>query len=210
MPFASPKLPCASFVQSCSSLSVPQAVFRDRHSDPSFGIFIENDCNGPPWSGGWDGTAPEGNPLATPPAPAPIDHDALVAEEQAAFLRSAVACQISLMPRHWNWLSQQSEGVSVTLRQLVDEARQRAADGCDEVRAAREAAYRALRTLAGDTPGFDDACCALFAGDREAFERHTAHWPRDVVAYGLRLAGPGWLSDPVSGCARTCVRPPSP
>ncbi len=209
MPFALPKPPCASFVQSCSSLSVPQAVFRDRHSDPSFGIFIENDCNGPPWSGGWDGAVPQGDVPAKPAVPAG-DEDASVAEQEAAFLRSAVACQISLMPRHWNWLSQQSEGVSVTLRQLVDEARQRAADGCDEVRAAREAAYRALRTLAGDAPGFDDACCALFAGDREAFERHTVHWPRDVVAYGLRLAGPGWLPDTVPGCPKTCARRPGP
>ncbi|KQM70047.1 DUF2239 family protein [Xylophilus sp. Leaf220] len=205
MPFASPKLPCPSFVQSCSSLSAPLAVFRDRHRDPSFGIFIENDCGGPPWSGGRDGPVPDG-----PPAPLVSPGDGLAAEQEAAFLRDAVACQVSLLPRHWNWLGQQSDGVSVTLRQLVDEARQRAADACDEVRGAREAAYRALRTLAGDAPGFDDACCALFAGDREAFERHTAHWPRDVVAYGLRLAAPGWLPNTFSGCPRTCARRPGP
>ena len=207
MPFASPKLPCPSCVQSCSALSAPQAVFRDRHRDPAFGIYIENDCNSPPWSGGRDGTAPGGP--AAPPASAGDDDDR-VAEEEAAFLRSAVACQVSLLPRHWNWLSEQSDGVSVTLRQLVDEARQRTADACDEVRGAREAAYRALRTLAGDAPGFDDACCALFAGDREAFERHTEQWPRDVVAYGLRLAGPGWVSDTFSDCPKTCARRPGP
>ncbi|MCS4509631.1 DUF2239 family protein [Xylophilus ampelinus] len=194
MTFASPKLPCPSFVQSCSSLSAPVAVFRDRHRDPSFGIFIENDCGAPLWSGGRDGTVPDGLPAAT----AAVGDD-LAAEEEAVFLRSAVACQVSLLPRHWNWLSEQSDGASVTLRHLVDEARQRAADVHDEVRGAREAAYRALRTLAGDAPGFDDACCALFAGDREAFARHTAHWPRDVVAYGLRLAAPGWLPEHLPG-----------
>ena len=206
MPFASPKLPSPSFVQSCSALSAPQAVFRDRHRDPAFGTYIENDCSSPPWIVGWQDAPADGT--VGPPSP---ERDDTTLRLEAEFLHSAVACQVSLLPRHWNWLSQRSDGVSTALQQLVDEALHRTAGSEAEVRGAREAAYRALRTLAGDAPGFDDACCALFAGDREAFERHTAHWPRDVVAYGLRLAAPSWrAADTAPDGVNASVRRPGP
>ena len=101
-----------------------------------------------------------------------------------------VAREVTLLPRHWDWLKAQPGGASVTLRRLVDEAR-RAGFGRDRVRASREAAYRYLTAAAGDMAGFEEAMRALFAGDRTVFDEILAGWPKDVRDYGLKLADDG-------------------
>ncbi|MBB6254174.1 DUF2239 family protein [Nitrospirillum iridis] len=98
-----------------------------------------------------------------------------------------VAREVTLLPRHWEWLNSQPGGASVALRKLVDAARH-AHEDTDRVRQAREAAYRFMSTMAGDHPGFEEAARALFAGDRAAFEGHGRDWPADVRAHALRLA----------------------
>lgn len=75
---------------------------------------------------------------------------------------------VSLFPRHWAWLSTQPRSASATLRRLVDEARQDR-DGHFEIEAARERCYFLMRDLAGDAPGFEDACRALYAGEAARF-----------------------------------------
>jgi len=96
--------------------------------------------------------------------------------------------EVTLLPRHWDWLSAQSGGASVALRKLVDAARK---DPRERARAARDSAYRFMTTLAGDAPGFEDAVRALYAGDRQGFETHTRAWSPDVRTHALRLAAPG-------------------
>ena len=98
-----------------------------------------------------------------------------------------VAREVTLLPRHWEWLGTQPGGASVALRKLVEEAR-RANAGKDRVRLARESSYRFMSAMAGDQPGFEEATRALFAGDRERFEEQTARWPADVRDHALRLA----------------------
>jgi hypothetical protein len=98
-----------------------------------------------------------------------------------------VAREVTLLPRHWEWLSAQPGGASVALRKLVEEARH-GAGGRDRVRRAQEVAYRFMTALAGDLPGYEEAIRALFAGDRPRFEALTGGWPADVAAYALRLA----------------------
>src|ERR1700674_3954643 len=98
-----------------------------------------------------------------------------------------VAREVTLLPRHWEWLAQQSGGASVALRKLVDEAR-RASGDRDRERAARDAAYHFMSAMAGDLPGFEEASRALFAGDRLRFEQHTVAWPEDVRAYAIGKA----------------------
>jgi uncharacterized protein len=100
-----------------------------------------------------------------------------------------VAREVTLLPRHWAWLSSQPGGASVALRRLVDEAR-RANAGKDVVRQSQEAAYRFMSALAGNLPGFEEATRALFAGDRPGFDACVKGWPDDVRAYAGRLAGP--------------------
>ncbi len=96
-----------------------------------------------------------------------------------------VAREVTLLPRHWDWLSSQPGGASVVLRKLVEEAsrspKQRA-------RAAANAAYAFLHAIAGNRPGYEDALRALFAGDRAQFEERMAPWPADIRAFALHLA----------------------
>ncbi len=95
---------------------------------------------------------------------------------------------MTLLPRHWQWLTGQPGGASVALRRLVDEAR-RASVGRDRVRQSQDVAYRVMAALAGNLPGFEEAIRALFAGDAASFAAHVAAWPPDVAAYASRLAG---------------------
>lgn len=97
-----------------------------------------------------------------------------------------VSREVSLLPRHWDWLAERPRSASATLRRLVDDAHR--VDPATTK--ARNAAYAAMSTLAGDLPGFEEASRALFADDRVALLRHTATWPSDVQAYVLRLLGP--------------------
>lgn len=98
-----------------------------------------------------------------------------------------VAREITLLPRHWEWLSAQPGGASQVLRRLVDEAR-RSDGGKTQAKAAREAAYRFLNALAGDFPGFEDAIRSLFAGEERDFAERMHAWPPDVRRHALKLA----------------------
>lgn len=98
-----------------------------------------------------------------------------------------VAREVTLLPRHWQWLAAQPGGASVALRKLVEDARRTHA-GQDRRRAAQESTYRFLSALAGDAPGFEDATRALFAGDAAAFEDRISAWPEDVRDHAALLA----------------------
>jgi hypothetical protein len=100
--------------------------------------------------------------------------------------------EVTLLPRHWEWLGAQPGGASAVLRRLVEAAmsdpvRQQAG----RVRERREVAYRVMSTLAGDLPGFEAASRALFAGRRRELTVAAASWPPDVLTTVLRLAGEG-------------------
>jgi len=98
-----------------------------------------------------------------------------------------VAREVTLLPRHWEWLGAQPGGASVALRKLVEQAR-RDTDGRDRVRRAQESAYRFMSAMAGDRPGFEEATRALFAGDRARFDRLVKPWPADIRAHAKKLA----------------------
>lgn len=98
-----------------------------------------------------------------------------------------IAKEVTLLPRHWDWLNVQPGGASVALRKLVDEARRISGDR-DRVRAAQEAAYRFMSAIAGNLAGFEEATRALFAYDRRRFTELVAAWPEDVRDYAVKLA----------------------
>lgn len=100
-----------------------------------------------------------------------------------------VAREVTLLPRHWEWLATQPGGASVALRKLVEAARKTAPD-CDRRRLAQEAANRFMTALAGNEPGLEEATRALFAGDAEKFAAQMSGWPKDVRSYALQLAEP--------------------
>ena|SRR6478672_4047949 len=98
-----------------------------------------------------------------------------------------VAREITLLPRHWDWLAAQPGGASVALRRLVEDAR-KVSSGDDRRRAAQEATFRFMQAMAGDLPGFEEASRALFAGDVARFEEHVARWADDVRDHATWLA----------------------
>jgi hypothetical protein len=98
-----------------------------------------------------------------------------------------VAREITLLPRHWEWLARQTGGASVAIRKLVEEAR-RSSEDRDRVRAAQDAAYRFMSVMAGNKPHFEDAIRALFAPDPVRFEQLIAAWPTDMRDHASKLA----------------------
>jgi hypothetical protein len=85
--------------------------------------------------------------------------------------------EVTLLPRHWEWLAAQPGGASVALRKVVEEARRR--PGAMRP-VARNAAYRFATAMVGDAPGYEEAIRALFAGHREDFQARIEAWPADV------------------------------
>jgi uncharacterized protein len=98
-----------------------------------------------------------------------------------------VAREVTLLPRHWEWLGAQPGGASVALRKLVEQAR-RANGDKDRSRAARDAAYHFMSALAGNLPDFEEAARALFADDRRRFGALIAAWPADIRDHAIKLA----------------------
>jgi uncharacterized protein len=96
-----------------------------------------------------------------------------------------VAREITLLPRHWDWLAAQPGGASVALRKLVEDARQ---NPRLRLRAARDSLYRFMTALVGNAPGYEEAIRALYAGQREEFFAHIEAWPTDVRAKLEELA----------------------
>lgn len=147
-----------------------------------------------------------GAPVDAPPSP---EHAALLARMQGEVAdalppRTApprpapgrprlgvVAREVTLLPRHWDWLSAQPGGASAALRRLVEQAR-KGSEPFDERRRAGERTYKFMSAIAGHQPGFEEAARALFAGDRKRFAGLIAAWPVDVAAHAHELAAPCW------------------
>jgi hypothetical protein len=98
-----------------------------------------------------------------------------------------VAREVTLLPRHWEWLARQPGGPSVVLRKLVEEARRTHAER-DKTRANQERAYHFMSAMAGNMPGFEEATRALFANDAAKFAELIDAWPADVRDHATRLA----------------------
>jgi uncharacterized protein len=90
-----------------------------------------------------------------------------------------VGREVTLLPRHWDWLAEQPGGASVAIRRLIDSER-KSSEFKLLARRAQEVTYRFMHAIAGDFPHFEDASRALFAGDRETFTRNTEDWPADI------------------------------
>jgi hypothetical protein len=108
-----------------------------------------------------------------------------------------VAREVTLLPRHWEWLTTQPGGASVSLRKLVEAAR-RANGDKDRSRAARDTAYHFMSAMAGNLPNFEEASRALFADDRRQFTALIAAWPGDIRDHIVRLTFNGDPVDPAN------------
>ncbi len=145
--------------------------------DDTTGAQIEVDLRGTPEEVVGRLSLPSPDPVEPHPAPRGPGRPKL----------GVVAHEVTLLPRHWEWLTSQPGGASVALRKLVEQARKQH-QGRDRVRRAQETAYRFMSALAGNLPHFEEAARALFAGDRARFDQEIGGWPAGVRAYAQRLA----------------------
>lgn len=122
--------------------------------------------------------------LGEPPRPTPARPAA-----------GATPRDVTLLPRHWDWLDEQRGGASAALRRLVDEARKRDPDAQDAARAT-EATRHVITAMAGHLPHFEEATRALYTRRADLFTEHTRSWPADIRAYALRLAEPVFATSP--------------
>ena len=130
------------------------------------------------------GAAPAGAP---PESNEISDSAALAPRGRGRPKLGVVAREVTLLPRHWEWLGAQPGGASVALRKLVEQAR-RDNDAQGRQRQRQEAAYRFMSGMAGNLPGFEEATRALYADDRDRYAQCVAAWPEDVRGYAMRLA----------------------
>jgi len=170
---------------------VALAVLKASQSAAAEPIVIFDDANGRPIDLDLRGT--ERDIVARLPQPA-SNPETLADDLSAAEPRGrgrpklgVVAREVTLLPRHWEWLGAQPGGASVALRKLVEEAR-RASGDRDRGRAARDAAYHFMSVMAGNLPGFEEASRALFADDRRRFAELIAGWPGDIRDHVVKLA----------------------
>ncbi|MGG4345170.1 DUF2239 family protein [Paenibacillus lautus] len=105
-----------------------------------------------------------------------------------------VSGEVTLLPRHWDWLKSQPGGASVTLRKLVDEAR-RSGKYESEVRAAQEASYHFMTAMAGDFPQHEEALRALYAGNRDRFYQLIDDWAPGIRDHIKTLAENAFIKE---------------
>ncbi|MFM0741917.1 DUF2239 family protein [Paraburkholderia xenovorans] len=129
----------------------------------------------------------------SPQSPAALDDEAPRGRGRPKL--GVVAREVTLLPRHWDWLNAQSGGASVALRKLVETARL-AGDDKARKRAAQESVYRFMTALAGNLPNYEDATRALYADDRTRFDTIVATWPDDVCDHSLQLAASAFATHP--------------
>lgn len=125
---------------------------------------------------------------AMPPAPAEETPVAVDAPRGPGRPKLGVSArEVTLLPRHWEWLARQPGGASVALRKLVETARL-SSETKDRVRHCGAVTYKFMSTMAGHEPGFEEASRALFAGDQAGFAARVAAWPADVQAHLLKIS----------------------
>jgi hypothetical protein len=99
--------------------------------------------------------------------------------------------EVTLLPRHWDWLGQQAGGASAELRRLVAQSI-REGGAKQRARQAVESVDRFMRVMAGDEAGYEEASRAFYRGERERFDTLVAAWPTDVRAHVRQLAAIAW------------------
>lgn len=98
------------------------------------------------------------------------------------------AREVTLLPRHWAWLSAQPGGASVTLRKLVDAA-SHAPFADREERPEAAGLDRFVTAMASMLPWNKEALRAFMLGEEERFVAISENWPADLRDYARQLAG---------------------
>jgi hypothetical protein len=149
-----------------------------RFDEGTQGILIFIDQTGQPIDFDFQGTVEEVLARHAPP-PAP--------RSGPGRPKLGVVCrELSLLPRHWEWLEGQPQGASAAVRRLVEAAMKHEPNKA-QARALREAAGKFMWGIAGNFPHFEEASRALYAKDVSALEERIAGWPGDIRDHVLTL-----------------------
>ena len=195
--------PCTAFIHhrflaSGLPAEVAPIVKRTLEADPGSTVLAFDDATGRMVEFDLRGTeADVAMRYASVPDAAPADTAATPRTAGRPKL-GVVGREVTLLPRHWDWLGTQPGGASVTLRKLVDTARvaNRARDAAHR---AQTAADRFMLTMLGDAPGYEEAARALYAGDGATFAARTAPWPTDLRDHARRLAAAAFAAADADG-----------
>lgn len=93
------------------------------------------------------------------------------------------AREVTLLPRHWEWLSGQPGGASAALRRLVEDARSKGQTDRERV----DSAYRFMQAACGDLPDYEEALRALYSARQDDFFALVDQWPDDIARYIRKL-----------------------
>ncbi len=105
-----------------------------------------------------------------------------------------ISREISLLPRHWEWLAGQPSGASATLRRLIEDAKKKS-QGSHNIKQLQERSYKVMSVLAGDLGGYEEALRALYKRDEKKFYQQMKDWPQDVKDHLNELSKPIFQED---------------
>lgn len=100
-----------------------------------------------------------------------------------------ISREVSLLPRHWEWLATQTGGSSATLRNLVEEAKKKSENG-NQIKQAQERTYKFMFAIAGDFEGYEEVLRALYKKDEITFLEKIENWPKDIQVYLKDISKP--------------------
>jgi hypothetical protein len=90
-----------------------------------------------------------------------------------------ISKEITLLPRHWDWLASQSGGASATLRRLIDQARKNI-DPEQQIKQQQARIFKFITIFAEQLPDFEEATRALYRKDSAQLDHSMRHWPSDI------------------------------
>lgn len=93
-----------------------------------------------------------------------------------------VSKEVTLLPRHWEWLANQRGGASAALRRLVESA-QRNASIEDIICEKQQQLDKFMLLFLGDNPGFEEASRALYRNSRVSFCAAIESWPAEIQQF---------------------------
>jgi len=163
---------------------VAEAAHAFVHQHPNAGVLVLRVADGAvvdlDFQGDLDGTlaqlddhpmVPQAPPPAADPEPAP--------RKRGRPKLGVQSREISLLPKHWEWLQHQGRSASAALRLLI-EKEMKATAAASAKRQRDNGVYALMTVLAGDLPGFEDACRALFQGDGDGLRQRIQGWPAGI------------------------------
>jgi uncharacterized protein len=91
--------------------------------------------------------------------------------------------EVTLLPRHWEWLEAQPSGASATLRRLIEAEKN---SSQEQERQRIEAVGRFMSAMAGNAAHFEEASRALYAKDFVRLSALINDWQPDVRSYIIK------------------------